>query len=155
LQEDFNITGTPTGFHDGDVTATGYFEYDWDPEGEKLLDRKVVILNLDRTEYTDNGTGIKYNFSTQTFDRSQLKQFEGNWPQGHGFRDTLHLIANIISTYSAPGEGTRQDILATAERTRMGVRYYEPIAKSSSKPAPASRPKNRSKRRPTRRRRQR
>ena len=153
MQEDFTITGTPTGFHDGDVTATGYFEYNWDPEGEKLLDRKVVILNLDRSDYTDNGTGIKYKFSTQTFDRSQLKQFEGNWPQGHGFRDTLHLIANIISSYSAPGEGTRQDILATAERTRMGVRYYEPI-KPASRAARPSQPEKHNKRRLARRRRQ-
>src|SRR5438874_3347155 len=150
MQENFSITGTPTGFNDGMVTLTGYFEYNWDPEGEKLLNRKVVILNLDRTEFTDGGTGIKYKFTTQAVDRSRVKQFEGNWPQGHGFRDTLHLIANIISTYSASGEGTRQDILNTAELMRMGVRYYEPITKVSSKSARTSPPKKRSKR-PTRR----
>jgi len=142
MQENFSITGTPTGFSDGAVTLTGYFEHNWDPEGEKLLDHKVVILNLDRTEFTDT-TGIKYKFTTQAFDRSLLKQFEGNWPQGHGFRDTLHLIANIISTYGAPGEGTRQDILNTAELMRMGARYYEPITKSSSKSGRTSRPENR------------
>jgi hypothetical protein len=132
MQENFSIIGTPTGFSDGAVTLTGYFDYNWDPEGEKLLDHKVVIVNLDRTEFTDT-TGIKYKFSTQALDRSRVKQFEGNWPQGHGFRDTLHLIANIISTYSAPGEGTRQDILNTAELMRMGARYYEPVTKTSPK----------------------
>jgi hypothetical protein len=124
MQEDFNVTGTPTGFNDGIVRLTGYFQYDWDPEGEELIDHRVVILNLDRTEFTDT-TGITYKFAAQAFDRSQLKQYEGNWPQGHGFRDTLHLIANIVSTYSAPQEGKRQDILGTAELVRMGRRYYE------------------------------
>src|SRR5438552_14282715 len=38
---------------------------------------------------------------------------------GPVIRDMLHLIANIISTYSAPGEGTRQNILNTAELMRM------------------------------------
>src|SRR6516165_10365338 len=104
MQENFSITGTPTGFSDGAVTLTGYFEYNWDPEGEKLLNHKVVILNLDRTDFTDT-TGIRYKFTSQALDRSQVKQFEGNWPQGHGFRDTLHLIANIVSTYSGPQEG--------------------------------------------------
>jgi hypothetical protein len=135
MQEDFSITGTPTGFNDGAVTLTGYFEYNWDPAGEKLLDRKVVLLNLDRTEFKDT-TGITYKFTSQAVDRTQIKQFEGNWPQGHGFRDTVHLIANIISTYSVPGEGTRKDILATAERTRMGSRYYEKLSSSKrSRPA--------------------
>ena len=143
MQENFSITGTPTGFSDGAVTLTGYFEYNWDPEGEKLLDRKVVILNLDRTEFIDIN-GIKYKFTTQAIDRSRVKQFEGNWPQGHGFRDTLHLIANIISTYSAQGEGTRQDILSTAELMRMGARYYEATTKISPKSGRPSRPKRRS-----------
>jgi hypothetical protein len=124
MQEDFSITGTPTGFNDGAVTLTGYFQYNWDIEHEKLLDHKIVITNLDRTEFKDT-TGITYKFSSQAIDRSQVKQFEGNWPQGHGYRDTLHLIANIISTYSAPGEGTKKDILKTAEIQRMGDRYYE------------------------------
>ena len=132
MQEDFSITGTPTGFSDGNVTLTGYFEYDWDTEREKLIDRKIVILNMDRTEFTDT-TGITYKFTNQAVDRSAIKQFEGNWPEGHGFRDTLHLIANIISTYSAPGEGTRQDILATSELMRMGNRYYEKVSKALKK----------------------
>jgi len=127
MQEDFAVTGSPTGFSDGSVTLTGYFEYDWDPEREKLLDKQVVILNLDRSDFTDT-TGISYKFTSQAVDRSRIKQFEGNWPEGHGFRDTLHLIANIISTYTAPGEGTRQDILATAEIMRMGNRYYEKVS---------------------------
>ena len=143
MQENFSITGTPTGFSDGAVTLTGYFEYNWDPEGEKLLDRKVVILNLDRTEFID-ANGLKYKFTTQSIDRSRVKQFEGNWPQGHGFRDTLHLIANIISTHSASGEGTRQDILSTAELMRMGARYYEAITKIPSKSGRTTRPKRRS-----------
>ena len=143
MQENFSITGTPTGFSDGAVTLTGYFEYNWDPEGEKLLNRKIVILNLDRTDFTDT-TGIRYKFTSQALDRSQVKQFEGNWPQGHGFRDTLHLIANIISTYSAPGEGTRQDILNTAELMRMGARYYEAPTKIPSKSGRTLRPKKRS-----------
>src|SRR6266446_1037589 len=124
MQEDFTITGTPTGFNDGNVTLTGYFQYDWDAQGEKLLHHEIMIVNLDRTQFSDT-TGITYKFTAQTIDRSQIKQFEGNWPQGHGYRDTLHLIANIISTYSAPGEGTKQDILKTAELERMGDRYYE------------------------------
>ncbi|MFL6516413.1 MAG: hypothetical protein ACJ8M1_15455 [Chthoniobacterales bacterium] len=126
MQEDFAIVGTPTGFNDANVTLTGYFEYDWDPEREKLLDKQVVILGLDRSDFTDT-TGVTYKFTSQAIDRSRIKQFEGNWPEGHGFRDTLHLIANIISTYSAPGEGTRHDILATAEIMRMGNRYYEKV----------------------------
>lgn len=124
MQEDFSITGTPTGFHDGNVTLTGYFQYDWDAQREKLLHHEIVIINLDRTEFSDT-TGITYKFTSQTVDRSQTKQSEGTWPQGRGYRDTLHLIANIISTYSAPGEGTKQDILQTAELLQMGNRYYE------------------------------
>jgi len=126
MQEDFAVIGTPTGFNDANVTLTGYFEYDWDTEREKLLNQRVVILGLDRTDFTDT-TGITYKFTTQAIDRSSIRQFEGNWPQGHGFRDTLHLIANIISAYSAPGEDTRREILATAEIMRMGDRYYEKV----------------------------
>ena len=45
-------------------------------------------------------------------------------------RDTLYLIANIISTYSAPGEGKKQGgILETTELMCMGARYYEPITR--------------------------
>ncbi|PYL47628.1 MAG: hypothetical protein DMF40_07740 [Verrucomicrobia bacterium] len=44
-------------------------------------------------------------------------------------RDTLYLIANIISTYSAPGEGKKQGILKTTELMCMGARYYEPITR--------------------------
>ena len=68
MQENFSITGTSTGFNDAAVTLTEYFDYNRDPEGEKLLDRKVVILNLDRTEVTDGGTGIKYKFTAQAVD---------------------------------------------------------------------------------------
>ena len=64
---------------------------------------------------------------------------------GPVIRDTLHLIANIISTYSAPGEGTRQNILNTAALMRMGARYYEPIIKVRSKSGRTLRPKTRSK----------
>jgi hypothetical protein len=124
MQEDFIITGTPTGFSDGNVTLTGYFDYDWDAEREKLLHHQIVITNLDRTEFEDT-TGITYKFTSQTVDRSQIKQFEGNWPEGHGYRDTLHLIANIISTSSAPGASAKREVLQTAELQRMGDRYYE------------------------------
>ena len=124
MQEDFIITGTPTGFSDGNVTLTGYFDYDWDAEREKLLHHQIVITNLDRTEFEDT-TGITYKFTSQTVDRSQIKQFEGNWPEGRGYRDTLHLIANIISTSSAPGASAKREILQTAELQRMGDRYYE------------------------------
>jgi hypothetical protein len=123
MQEDFVITGSPTGLNEGNVTLTGYFEYDWDPEHERLLDRKIVISNLDRTEFHDT-TGITYKFTSQAVDRSQTKQFEGNWPQGSGYRDHLHLIASIISTSNAPGADSKRDVLKSAELQQMGDRYY-------------------------------
>jgi hypothetical protein len=124
MQEDFAVTGTPTGFSDGNVTLTGYFEYDWDAKREKLIRHQIVITNLDRTEFEDT-TGISYKFTSQTVDRSQIKQFEGNWPEGRGYRDTLHLIANIISTSSAIGASPKREILQTAQIEQMGDRYYE------------------------------
>jgi len=57
MQEDITITASPTGLNEGNVTLTGYFEYDWDAEHEKLLDHKIVITGLDRTEFRDS-TGI-------------------------------------------------------------------------------------------------
>jgi hypothetical protein len=125
MQDDFTITGTPTGFQDGEVTLTGYFEYDWDAVGEKLIVHKIITIMLDRTEFADT-TGITYKFSAQTIDRSQLKQSEGNYPEGRGYRDTLHLIASILSTHTIPGQGNRTETLCTKEFTRMGNRYYEP-----------------------------
>ena len=124
MQEDFSITASPTGLNEGNVTLTGYFEYDWDAEREKLLDHKIVVTNLDRTEFRDS-TGITYKFTSQAVDRSQTKQFEGNWPQGRGYRDNLHLIASIISTSSAPGADSKRDVLKSAELQQMGDRYYE------------------------------
>ena len=124
MQEDFIVTESPTGLNEGNVTLTGYFEYDWDAEHEKLLDHKIVVTNLDRTEFHDS-TGITYKFSSQAVDRSQTKQFEGNWPQGRGYRDTLHLIASIISTSSVPGADSKRDVLKSAELQQMGDRYYE------------------------------
>ena len=118
------ITGSPTGLNEGNVTLTGYFEYDWDAEHERLLDHKIVITGLDRTEFRDS-TGITYKFTSQAVDRSQKKQFEGNWPQGRGYRDNLHLIASIISTSSAPGADSKRDVLKSAELQQMGDRYYE------------------------------
>ena len=124
MQEDITITASPTGLNEGNVTLTGYFEYDWDAEHEKLLDHKIVITGLDRTEFRDS-TGITYKFTSQAVDRSQTKQFEGNWPQGRGYRDNLHLIASIISTSSAPGADSKRDVLKSAELQQMGDRYYE------------------------------
>ena len=124
MQEDITITASPTGLNEGNVTLTGYFEYDWDAEHEKLLDHKIVITNLDRTEFRDS-TGITYKFTSQAIDRSQTKQFEGNWPQGRGYRDNLHLIASIISTSSDPGGDCKREVLKSAELQQMGDRYYE------------------------------
>jgi hypothetical protein len=123
VQEDFVITGSPTGLNEGNVTLTGYFEYDWDSEHERLLDHKIVITNLDRAEFHDT-TGITYKFTSQAVDRSETKQFEGNWPQGRGYRDHLHLIASIISTSNAPGADSQRDVLKSAELQQMGDRYY-------------------------------
>ena len=53
------------------MILTGYFEYDWDTEREKLINRQIVILNLDRTEFTDT-MGITYKFTTQAVDRSGI-----------------------------------------------------------------------------------
>ncbi|HSP45875.1 MAG TPA: hypothetical protein VLO30_07775 [Chthoniobacterales bacterium] len=124
MQEDFSITASPTGLSEGNVTLTGYFEYDWDSEREKLLRRAIVITNLDRTEFRDS-TGITYKFASQAIDRSQIKQFEGTRPQGLGYRDTLHLIANILSTSNAPGVDSKREVLQSAEYRQMGDRYYE------------------------------
>jgi hypothetical protein len=124
MQEDFVITASPTGLNEGNVILTGYFEYDWDAEHEKLLHHEIVITNLDRAEFRDT-TGITYKFASQAVDRSQTKQFEGNWPQGRGYRDTLHLIANIISTSSAIGADSKREVLKSAELQQMGDRYYE------------------------------
>jgi hypothetical protein len=124
MQEDFSITASPTGLSEGNVTVTGYFEYDWDPNREKLLHHAIVITNLDRTDFRDT-TGITYKFATQAIDRSQTRQFEGTWPQGRGYRDTLHLIANLISTSSAPGADSKREVLKSAELQQMGDRYYE------------------------------
>jgi hypothetical protein len=124
MQEDFVITASPTGLNEGNVTLTGYFEYDWDAKHEKLLQHKILITNLDRTEFHDT-TGIAYKFTSQAVDRSQTRQFEGNWPQGRGYRDNLHLIASIISTSSAPGADSKREVLKSAELQQMGDRYYE------------------------------
>ena len=82
MQEDFTITGTPTGFSDGNVILTGYFEYNWDTEREKLIDRQIIILNMDRTEFTDT-TGIKYKFTNQAVDRSRI--------------DALSILVNFLA----------------------------------------------------------
>jgi hypothetical protein len=124
VQEDFTITASPTGLSEGNVTMEGYFEYDWDSEHEKLLHRAIVITSLDRTEFRDS-TGITYKFASQAIDRSQLKQFEGTRPEGRGYRDTLHLIANLISTANAPGADSTREVLQSAEFRQMGDRYYE------------------------------
>jgi hypothetical protein len=124
VQEDFTITASPNGLSEGNATLTGYFEYDWDAEHEKLLHHDIVITNLDRAEFSDT-TGITYKFSSQAVDRSETKQFEGKRPEGRGYRDTLHLIANLISTSSAPGMDSKRDILKSAELRQMGNRYYE------------------------------
>jgi hypothetical protein len=124
VQEDFTITASPTGLNEGNVTLEGYFEYDWDSEREKLLHRAIVVTSLDRTEFRDS-TGITYKFASQAIDRSQLKQFEGRRPEGRGYRDTLHLVVNLISTANAPGIDSRREVLQSAEFRQMGDRYYE------------------------------
>lgn len=127
MQEPFSLTASPTGFNAENVTMDGYFEYNWDPKREHLIDHKIVITNLSPDKIV-SGNQTRFLFTAKTFDKSEVKQYEGPWPGGLGYRDKLDLVAAIfVSFLSSTGASVTQP-LVSKEKKEYGNRYYEALA---------------------------
>jgi hypothetical protein len=127
MQQQFSLTASPTGFNAENVTLDGYFEYNWDANHEKLIDHKVVVTNMS-PDRISSGSSVRFLFTNKTFDRSQVKQYEGPFFGNLGYRDELYLIAAIFVTYLSSSGATVTQELATKEVKQSGNRYYETIA---------------------------
>lgn len=123
-QVPFTLSGTPTGFPEGDVVVHGRFLYEFDDDEEKLLSHSAVVDDISRDEFLAD-TGILYKFSTATVDTSTLRVLQDHVGGSKAFLDTVQIEVRLVSTYNDV-QGMVHDILDTADLERAGNRYYVP-----------------------------
>ena len=122
----FTFTASPTLFHSEDCTVSGLFEWEFDPVAQKLGERRATVTNIN-PERIFEGPGVpRYHFTTAALDLSLTRVYEGMWPQGHGYRDTLRLQVTLYVTFLDSSGHQQVKALHTEECLVAGTRYYEP-----------------------------